>query len=240
MKICPICNKAMIYTHLARHMRTHTKQSYSKLVDEIKTDVEKNKEDLEKGEFIKDYIQQQKIDPKILRREHQKAVKTSIDRPLLDVVLRPWQEKLLKLMKPSEREILWIVGKDGNEGKSWFQNYLKNSLGASKVFQASIKKNSEGILHALSKRIVSLIDWFIFNVPRCFYFDDIPYHMLEEIKDGKAVSTKYESSILDLNTPNIVVVFSNERPEERKMSRDRWSVYNIEGEYLFRNGRKLE
>ena len=64
--------------------------------------------------------------------------------------------------------------------------------------------------------------------------------MLEEIKDGKAVSTKYESSILELNTPNIVVVFSNERPEERKMSRDRWSVYNIEGKYLFRNGRKLE
>ena len=128
--------------------------------------------------FIKDYIKQQKIDPKILRREHQKAVKTSIDRPLLDVVLRPWQEKLLKLMKPSEREILWIVGKDGNEGKSWFQNYLKNSHGASKVFQAGIKKNSDGILHALSKRIVSLIDWFIFNVPRCFYFDDIPYHML--------------------------------------------------------------
>ena len=45
----------MIYTNLARHMRNHGKQSYSKLVDEIKTDLEKNKEDLERGVFIKDY-----------------------------------------------------------------------------------------------------------------------------------------------------------------------------------------
>ena len=64
--------------------------------------------------------------------------------------------------------------------------------------------------------------------------------MLEEIKDGNVASTKYESTILELNTPNIVVVFSNERPEKRKMSSDRWSVYHIEGEYLFRNGGKVE
>ena len=99
MKICHICNKTMINTHLARHMRTHTKQKYSKLVDEIKTDVKKNKEDFERGLFIKEYIQQHKIDPKILRPEHQKALKKSIDSPLSDVVLKPWQEKLLKPMK---------------------------------------------------------------------------------------------------------------------------------------------
>ena len=80
-------------------MRTHTKQKYSKLVDEIKTDVKKNKEDFERGLFIKEYIQRHKIDPKILRPEHQKALKKSIDSPLSDVVLKPWQEELLKPMK---------------------------------------------------------------------------------------------------------------------------------------------
>ena len=92
MKICPICNKAMIYTNLTRHMRTHAKQSYSKLIDEIKTDQKRNKENFEKGVFIKEYINQQKIDPKILRKEYQKAVKTSIDLPVLDIVLKPRQE----------------------------------------------------------------------------------------------------------------------------------------------------
>ena len=233
MKICPICNKAMIYTNLTRHMRLHAKQSFSKLVDEIKTDQKRNKEDFERGVFIKDYILKQKIDPAILRREHQKAVKTSINSPLLDVVLKPWQEKLLKLIKPSEREIIWIVGKDGNEGKSWFQNYLKNTHGASRVFQASIKKNSEGVIHALSKRIVSLIDLFMFNVPRCFYIEDFPYAMLEEIKDGNVTSNKYNSSILEPKTPNTVVVFSNKAPDRRKMSKDRWTHYDIEEEYLY-------
>ena len=204
MKICPTCNKAMKSGNLSRHLRLHVKQSYSKLVDEKKTDLKKNKEDFERGVFIKDYIEQQKIDPKILRGEHQKAVKTNINLPVLDVILKPWQEKLLKLMKPSEREIIWIVGKNGNEGKTWFQKYLKNTHGASKVFQASIKKNSEGIIHALSKRILPLIDLFIFNVPRCFHIEDFPYGILEEIKDGNAASTKYDSSILELKTPRYI------------------------------------
>ena len=231
----------MISGNLARHMRRHAKHSYSKLIDGIEIDLEKNKEDVERGVFIRDYIHQRKIDPKILRREYQKAVKTGIDSPVSDLFLKPWQEKLLKLMKPSEREILWIVGKHGNEGKSWFQKYLKNTRGSSKVFQASIKKNADGILYALSKRILSLIDLFIFNIPRSFYMDDFPYAILEEIKDGNAVSTKYDSSILELNTPNIVVVFSNEAPDKRRMSKDRWSVYNIGGEYLLTScGYKVE
>ena len=241
MKICPTCNKAMKSGNLSRNFRLHAKQSYSKLIDEIKTDLKKNKEDFEMGVFIKDYIQQHKLDPKILRREYQKVVKTNINSPVLDVVLKPWQEKLLKLMKPSEREIIWIVGKDGNEGKSWFQKYLKNTRGASKVFQASIKNNSGGVRAVLSKRIVSIIDLFIFNVPRSFNIIDFPYGILEEIKDANVASTKYDGSILELKTPNIVLVFSNEAPEKRKMSRGRWTVYNIEGEYLLAsNGCKLE
>ena len=40
--------------------------------------------------------------------------------------------------------------------------------------------------------------------------DDFPYEMLEELKDCKAESTKYNSVKLELNTPNTVLVFSNE------------------------------
>ena len=32
--------------------------------------------------------------------------------------LRPWQEQL---KVPSEREVIWVIGKDRNEGKCWFQ-----------------------------------------------------------------------------------------------------------------------
>ena len=44
-----------------------------------------------------------------------------VDPPGIDATLRIGQEKLLKYIKPSEREILWIVGSMGNKGKSWFQ-----------------------------------------------------------------------------------------------------------------------
>ena len=38
-----------------------------------------------------------------------------------NVELKPWQESLLEyVQQPCDREIFWIVGKEGNEGKNWF------------------------------------------------------------------------------------------------------------------------
>ena len=119
-------------------------------------------------------------------------MKTKFPALKVEVILKPWQEKLVELIKPSEREIIWIVGSVGNEGKTWFQKYLKDIHGV-RVFDANIKKSSKCILHILSKEIVSLKDLFLFNVPRSFNMDDFPYEMLEELKDGKAESTKYNS-----------------------------------------------
>ena len=64
------------------------------------------------------------IDPDILTEEHHKAMKTKFPVLKVEVILKPWQEKLVELIKPSEREIIWIVGSVGNEGKTWFQKYL--------------------------------------------------------------------------------------------------------------------
>ena len=44
-----------------------------------------------------------------------------------NVELKPWQESLLEYVKqPCDREIFWIIGKEGNEGKNWFQKYVKS------------------------------------------------------------------------------------------------------------------
>ena len=45
------------------------------------------------------------------------------------VILRPWQQSLLEHMKPSDREIIWVIGKKGNEGKTWFQKYMESKYG---------------------------------------------------------------------------------------------------------------
>ena len=46
------------------------------------------------------------------------------------VKLYPWQQQALEFIrKPSHREIIWIKGARGNEGKTWFQNYVQSLIG---------------------------------------------------------------------------------------------------------------
>ena len=56
--------------------------------------------------------------------------------------------------------------------------------------------------------------------------------MFEDIKDGYAISTKYDSKQLRFNTPNIVIVFSNSKPAVEMVSKDRWCVFDIKNEDL--------
>ena len=42
-----------------------------------------------------------------------------------NVILRTWQTALLEYMVPTNREVIWIIGTKGNEGKSWFQEFLE-------------------------------------------------------------------------------------------------------------------
>ena len=42
-----------------------------------------------------------------------------------------WQKgSLLELVnQPTDREVVWVKGARGNEGKTWFQNYVQSLLG---------------------------------------------------------------------------------------------------------------
>ena len=133
----------------------------------------------------------------------------------------------MELLVPSEREVIWVVGKDGNEGKTWFQKYLKSYFGSVRTFNSSIGNSSKSLLHALSKHLLPLIDVFIFNIPKCFPGTEVPYDLFENLKDGEAISSKYDSRTLLFKTPNIVIIFSNKSPNRIKMSCDRWKIFNI-------------
>ena len=143
--------------------------------------------------------------------------------------LKPWQEKLFNLLEPSDREIIWVVGSRGNEGKTWFQEYIEHHYGRSRVFQTTIDRHRESILHTLSKETLPLIEYFLFNIPKGFDRKDVPYNLFEEIKDGRAISTKYDSKKLRFRVPNILVVFSNAIPNFlNSVSKDRWTVCTIQ------------
>ena len=122
-KTCPTCKTSMKAGNLSRHMRKHDKQLHLDLIEELERGKEKKKKDYERGVFIKNSIRNGEIDPDILTEEHHKAMKTKFPALKVEVILRLWQEKLVELIKPSEREIIWIVGSVGNEGKTWFQKW---------------------------------------------------------------------------------------------------------------------
>ena len=53
-----------------------------------------------------------------------------------NVILRFWQTALLEYMEPNNREVIWIVGANGNEGKTWFQEFLESKFGWHRVISS--------------------------------------------------------------------------------------------------------
>ena len=123
--------------------------------------------------------------------------------------------------------MFWICGFSGNEGKSWFQSYLETFYGFARVVRLDLRNKTSNILHTLSKQSLQTTDIFLFNDTRASDQINQNYAVLEHIKDGSAVSSKYNSSIINFKTPNILIVFSNNRPNTANLSTDRWRVYSI-------------
>ena len=151
------------------------------------------------------------------------------------VQLKPWQESLLEyVQKPCDREIFWVVGKEGNEGKSWFQKYVKSWLGARRVVTGiDIKANNASIFQALRKCPIVTADIFLFNIGKSKKkFDVINYDALEAMKDGEAFASKYDSQQLKIRVPNVVMVFSNSPPNISQLAKVRFEVFHIINDQL--------
>ena len=121
-------------------------------------------------------------------------------RDMGNVELKPWQNELMKYIEPHDREIIWVVGKDGNEGKSWFQKYVKSVFGTRRVVSGiDIKSNSASIFQALRKCPIVTADIFLFNIGKSkTKFEQINYDALEKMKDGEAFASKYNSQQLKI------------------------------------------
>ena len=229
---CRICQQSMIKWNMTRHMKQHD----NRVLLNLKEDQDSYERLAETGKIIEEHVEREDINPNSLRKEYILALDVHHNENQLQedklTSLKPWQSKLLELMKPSERQILWIRGSVGNEGKTWFQVYLDSYYGKRHVFRTTVHKSPESLLHTLTKRNLTFVNVFIFNVPRSFDTTFVPYGFFEDIKDGKAISSKYNSKELKFVTPNIVIVFSNDAPCVDKLSSDRWMRYDISRDKL--------
>ena len=196
-------------------------------------------EKLELGKEIYEMLGEGVLPYQALARDMKEAVDLYIEnqanfRDVGNVELKPWQNELMKYIKPHDREIIWVVGKDGNEGKNWFQKYVKSVYGSRKVVSGiNIKNNSANIFQALRKCSILTVDIFLCNVGKSKYkFDPINYDALESIKDGEALASKYDSQHLKIRVPNVVMVFSNSPPDVKELAKARFKVFNINNDQL--------
>ena len=147
---------------------------------------------------------------------------------LSSIELRLWQQQFMdNISSPSDREVIWVIGQKGNEGKTWFQEYVESFYGYARVVRLDLKMKTANVLHILTKRLLSTTDIFFFNELRAVTHKSCNYSILESIKDSTAVSSKYNNDIIRFKVLNVVVVFSNHIPNTKELSQDRWKVFHI-------------
>ena len=236
---------------LKRHDQTHTQELERR---EEKIDLEENTIDDLRDELLEDnniylnkielgrkislIIQEGVVQEESLIKERQDALALYRKRrPRFDIstiLLRPWQEEALAIFEiPTDRSIIWICGQEGNEGKSWFQSYIEGRYGFNRVVRVDLRIKHANICNVLKKRTLSSVDIFIFNDTRSVSGEDHNlYRILEDIKDEQATASKYDNDNIYFKTPNIVVVFSNQYPDTKKLSYDRWIILKINDQKL--------
>ena len=195
-------------------------------------------EKIELGKNISSILDEGVVQEDSLSKEHRSALEIyRRQEPRCDisaVQLRPWQEDALKLIdSPSERQVIWIAGRQGHEGKSWFQNYIQAYFGYHRVARCDLRIKHANVCNVLKKRSLANANIFLFNDSRSVTGEEINlYRILEDIKDGQATASKYDNNNIRFKTPNTVMVFSNQYPKLGKLSRDRWRIYNANQDRL--------
>merc|ERR1711954_170303 len=145
-----------------------------------------------------------------------------------DIEWRGWQRDLREYLdKPCDRKVIGIVGKEGNEGKSFSQSNIREEFGTSRVCKRELSENSRNTFHIVGKICSTTTDIFLFNVARGVRLDQEQYKILESIKDGKAVDGKYNSQKLNFKKPNVLMVFFKWENDQNKLSMDRWTILKI-------------
>ena len=93
----------------------------------------------------------------------------------------------------------------------------------------SLQTKSRNITHARTKHLLITADIFLFNITKSVNtLTEISYDMLEGNKDGELFASKYDSQRITVNTPNILMVFSNDAPNTSRLAKDRWKLFFIE------------
>jgi len=137
--------------------------------------------------------------------------------------LYSWQTQLLTRLQqdPCDRKIIFIVDQTGNSGKTYMTKVLSRQ---SHVQRLEPCKAADFLYAFNAEATTVLIDVARAAAPT------LQYTLLEKLKNGQALITKYQSRDISFTPPH-VVVFMNEYPstvQPNTLSEDRFEVYEID------------
>lgn len=167
--------------------------------------------------------------PKVLRREHPEvcAKYPTYVRQILadsrpkpdtpDILLQLWQQACIDVIKAPtvDRKIHFVIDAEGGLGKSTFATYVESIFDNVQVMKPGQYKD-------MAFELDEDVKIFILDCPRS-RCDIIQWHFLEDIKDGRVQSSKYESHTKRVKDVK-VFVFSNEGVPQGKLSADRIDI----------------
>lgn len=140
--------------------------------------------------------------------------------PIPDHALRDWQSGMVDLLDevPDPRGIYFVVDTLGNTGKSFFCSYCEKNLLAVQIMKCG--KRDDMAFELDDSKLIYIVDVSRAAAPY------LCYTLLEDIKDGRVFSPKYESCQKRMSIPHVVVMM-NETPDMTKLSKDRYKIVNI-------------
>lgn len=145
--------------------------------------------------------------------------------PMPEVVtisLNEWQTKVINLLdKPDKRTINWIVDEEGNKGKTTLCKYILEQY--ENVIYFTGGKSSDIASQIILCEYDPFIALFDFTRSKDGY---ISYEAIESVKNGIINTPKYKGGFKIFNNPH-VFIFSNFKPDESKLSKDRWNIIII-------------
>jgi hypothetical protein len=191
---------------------------------------------LELGREIKEIMTEENIMKACLSEEHREALelfeKHGQTKDVKPVEWRPWQKELLEFINnPTDRRIIWVVGGEGNEGKTFFIKKIGERYGSHRVCRIGLWVPTWYIFQDKVGDVNVAEDIFLFDIKKGICMERINYTLLENIVDGEAnVVREGNVKIVVFTRPNVIMIFSHEYPDTEKLSSVRWMIFKINSE----------
>lgn len=155
----------------------------------------------------------------------------------IDPNTRPWQKEMLEICKKTAhpRHIYWLFDEIGLTGKSSFSNYLEDELEDDEVkrwFCLADVSNTKEVAHQVLTACSQ--GWnghgVVVDLSRSFEHSSAVYTVLENLKNGRMTSVKYQGGRVRMAPPHVIVM-ANWWPDITRLSADRWKIREITQEY---------